>query len=335
MRKMLSPFTCICFALGFILCLQPVNAGAAEETPLVLYTSVTATTPQVPLWAAIKNGWPQGRKLDVRPWKNFDDLRGVLLAGKGDIWLGNLEGFAQAAQRGAPVTLLAVTGWKKFHFLTTDATIDDLDSLARTLAQKKMTLAVAPADSPAIAVLQEIGKRGGPSFAINTFASQQLALDLLRGGIAHALLPEPLVSTLLAKKPELRRIASLEDEFAVRLGGPARLPMIGIAVNSRLIDQNPALIRSLALAMQEQAARLSDNPQAALDVLPNEVRAQASEDILLASLAHDLILALPAWEVRPELEAFLRMVAPQAERNLPPHFIMEPHRVALPAGIPE
>ena len=29
------------------------------------------------------------------------------MAGKGDIWIGNLDGFAQAARRGAPVTLIA------------------------------------------------------------------------------------------------------------------------------------------------------------------------------------------------------------------------------------
>ncbi len=336
MRKILLPLACLCLAAGlhfFLPC--PENARAAEYSsgpsseqatdptrPLILYTAVTATTPQIPLWAAIEKGWAQGRKLDVRYWKNLDDLRGVILAGRGDIWLGNLEGFAQAAQRGAPVTLVAVTGWKKFYFLTTDPDVTDFDSLTRALQQKKAALTVTPADSPALGVLEEMRKRGGPSFDIHSAAPQQATLELLRGDIAYALLPEPTLSILLAKKPGLRRIASLEEEFARRFGGPARLPMIGIAVNTRLLDEEPELVRSLVSAMQEQAARLAADPTAALAVLPPEARDQAGAEILRASLAHDLILALPAWEVRPEIEAFLSMVAPGAAQNLPPRFIM-------------
>jgi NitT/TauT family transport system substrate-binding protein len=275
-----------------------------------LYTAVTATTPQIPLWAAIHAGWPgKGTTLRVEYWKTLDDLRGIMLAGRGDIWVGHLEGFAQAALRGAPVTLVAVTGWKKFYFVgpkTSPAT--DMETFAAELRQADQTLAVAPQDSPALAVLENMKERGGPSFAVAAMQPQQLLLEMLRGSRRYALLPEPLVSTLLAKRPEFHVAAGLEEEFSRRYGGPARLPLVGIAVNMRFAESEPETVRNLPALMEEHAARLAAAPEDAIAVLPESVRKSVGEDVLRASFSRDLILAVPAMRAKEEIATFLRMV---------------------------
>ena len=329
-------FSLLCLALlagfgGYALFRQgAADSGGASPAsgprPLIVYTAATATTPQIPFWAAVNEGWPKGRTLDVRYWKSLDDLRGVILAGKGDMWLGHLEGFAQAAAKGAPITLIAVTSWKKFSFLSSNPDVTDLDSLARTLNARGERLAVAPADSPALAVLEEITKRGGPAFAVARAAPQQLSLDLLRGTEHHALLPEPLVTILLAKKPGLRVIASLEEEFARRYGGPARLPLVGFAVRTALLKEDPALVRELALAMQAASERLQNDPKAAVAALPESVRKELGTEMLERSLARDLVLAEPAWAVREEVLRYLRMAAPEFAppgKTPPPGFFLE------------
>ncbi|MDR3176813.1 MAG: hypothetical protein LBU06_09835 [Desulfovibrio sp.] len=283
------------------------QAGAVEpDRPLLVYTAITATTPQIPLWAALAELGPE--KVAVEYWKTPDDLRGVILAGRGDIWVGHLEGFAQAALRKAPVTLVAVTGWKKFRFIAPkDSPATDMASLALELREKGELLHAAPQGSPGLAVLEEIQKRGGPAFSTASAQPRQLILEMLRGTVRYALLPEPLVSVLLAKQPSLRVVAGLEEEFSRLYGGPGRLPLAGIAVNTRFAEENPEFVRRLARDMEVQAARLAGDFDAAARVLPQAVKENLGMDIILASLAGDLILAAPAAEVKEEIAAFLRM----------------------------
>lgn len=301
-----------------LLCL-PVSAkaGETENHRRVLYTALTATTPQIPLWAAINSGGaggPERGGLAVEYWKTLDDLRGIMLAGKGDIWVGHLEGFAQAALRGAPVTLVAVTGWKKFYFVGPKAhPATDMEHLAEELRQAGHPLAVAPQDSPALAILENVRQRGGPGFAIAAMQPQQLMLEMLRGSRRYALLPEPLVSALLAKRPELHVAAGLEEEYSRLYGGQARMPLVGVAVNTHFAEREPKTVGGLLAAMQDQAARLADDPEEAIAALPENVRKSVGEDIIRASLLRDLILVIPAVNAKEEISVFLRMVLPKTD----------------------
>jgi NitT/TauT family transport system substrate-binding protein len=331
--KLFLPVFCL-----VLLCAGSVPAQAAEKyspappaaKKLLIYTALTATTPQIPLWAAIRSGWAEGYAIEVEYWKTLDDLRGVMLAGKGDLWVGHLEGFAQAARRGAPVTLLAVTGWKKFYFVAPagDAAALSLDSLAQALRDSEEPLAVAPQDSPAIAILEDMGSRGVPAFAVAAMPPQQLMLEMLRGSRRYALLPEPMVSALLAKAPGLRVAASLEEEFARRFGGPGTLPLAGIAVRTGFAAENPELVRELVSAMQTAAGRLAADPESAAEVLPERVRETIGQDVLRNSLSRDLIHVAPAASARDEILSFLRRVLPQSQApgapDLPPseHFFL-------------
>jgi NitT/TauT family transport system substrate-binding protein len=137
-------------------------------------------------------------------------------------------------------------------------------------------------------------------------------LSLLRGSLPCALLPEPLVSAVLAKKGGLRIIANLESEISIRLGGPARLPLVGIAVKSSLVRDNPLLIRELVRSMEEGAAELAGRPaKEIIALLPQNVRELYDAAVLEASLSRDLLLVLPAHEARAEALSFLGMVLGQ------------------------
>jgi NitT/TauT family transport system substrate-binding protein len=84
---------------------------------VLVYSATGATTAALPLLGALEKGWPGGAVV-VEEWKNLDDLRGLVLSGKGDVWAGHLEAFGRAAARGAGVRLVAVTAWKKFYFVS-------------------------------------------------------------------------------------------------------------------------------------------------------------------------------------------------------------------------
>ena len=112
-------------ALGGFFVLQGEDSGSLtfgkdpDLPTLVFHTTGLATTPQIPFWAGVASGEITALcNIRLNLWKDLDSLRAILLAGKGDLWLGHSEGFAQAALHDAPVTLLVVSGWRKFYFLS-------------------------------------------------------------------------------------------------------------------------------------------------------------------------------------------------------------------------
>jgi NitT/TauT family transport system substrate-binding protein len=330
-------------AVGFftfppILRAQYEAKGKAPEK-IEIYTALTATTAQIPLFGALAQGWPgRGIPVEINYWKNLDDMRGLMLAGKGHIWVGHLEGMALAASRGAPVSLLAVTAWKKFFFLSGPIAISPDETiipqnpmeLSEALSAAGLPLMVTPQNSPAGGILERIARKGGPSFKISGLPPQQLALELAAGRQKAGLMPEPLATAALSKNPELRVVGSLEEEYAALFGGPPRLPQAGVAVNLSLARDNPELVAALLEAMVGSLEKLGGDKAKAIALLPPESREALGEGIIMNSLSRDLLLASPAFEAKEEIFSFLCLAAPQicpeAIPNLPESFIFRAPR---------
>lgn len=282
--------------------------GASRANALVIYTAVGATTAQAPLFGAIKDGWDPGEVIEIRFWKDLDDLRGVILAGEGDVWVGHLDGLAQAARRGAPVRLLALTAWAdKFRFLTTDPGISSPAELAkRTTAGEPLN--VAPRGSPAVSLIEAARRTGGPGFAFADRPQQRIAMELGRGTLRHVEVPEPLASVLRSKFPALRDVGGLSEVFKPTgdLGHGA--PMAGVAVRAASTDETPERFRSLTGAMVRWAERNGTDPDATLAVLPPETLSSLGAESVRASLERDPTFVVDAATAKPLIEETLRVL---------------------------
>jgi ABC-type nitrate/sulfonate/bicarbonate transport system substrate-binding protein len=213
---------------------------------------------------------------------------------------------------------VAVTGWKKFYLVGTDRQMApsspfSLEEVAEELKQRGLPLPIAPQESPAASILEAMAAHGGPLFTLAPMPAQQLMLEALRGKYPYALLPEPMVSALLAKNKNMRALFSLEEEYARRFGGEKRLPWVGIAVHKRFAAENPAFMASFLKALQGAAADLAENADEAVDALPEQVLSALGRAVLRDSLQRDMILALPAREVRREIADFLRATLPELQ----------------------
>ncbi|MBN2451258.1 MAG: hypothetical protein JXR77_12765 [Lentisphaeria bacterium] len=287
--------------------LPPGNPDAHRAIhELVVYTNPGTTTPQLPLWCAVREGTLQGRvQLQTRLWKTAAHLQSVLLAGEGDLWVGHVDGFARARERGAPVVLLAVTGWRKFALLSCDDSVQGFADFAGH------SLPYAPMGCPSVDILRAVMGEPGGTIDFEPHEPKQLALKMLKGSARAALLPEPLVTTLLEKIPSLRVVANVEDEYARINGGLPRMPIAGIAVHQRLADADPALLQSLLAAMQEAAEALRRDPALVTRVLPAEFAEFVPPETVVASLSRDVIHVEPAQAVAGEVEKYLRIVTPE------------------------
>jgi len=284
-------------------------AGGTDARALTVFTAVGATTAQAPLWGAIKDGWDAGEPIEVRFWKDLDDLRGVILAGQGDIWVGHLDGLAQAARRGAPVTLLVLTAWAdKFRFLTVDPAIASPGELTKRAAEAGEPVIVTPRGSPAVTLMEAARRSGGAAFAISDRPQQQIALELGRGTIRYVEAPEPLASVLTAKFPTLRDVGGLSalHKPAGDLGHGA--PMAGVAIRSGLMTEKPERVRALREGMVGWAERNGRNPDAVTAVLPAETLASLGADTVRASLERDPTVVVDAAAAKPLIEETLRLL---------------------------
>ena len=285
-----------------------IKVGNRPDLPtLTFYTTGLATTPQLPLWAAIARGELKDLcNLEVRQWKDVDDLRGVILAGKGDLWLGHTEGFAQAARQGAPVSILVISGWRKLYLVTRE---QGCTSLAHFAGR---TLAVAPVGSPAVPILQALWPRESPPITFVAQDPNQLALSFMRGKVGSALVPEPLVTVLLDKVPHLKVVQNMEEVYGRLTGGPPRIPLAGLAVNTRTAERHPALMKKLVQVLKENARRLDEDSEPGIKSLPASFAQFISPDMVRRSLTRDLILVEPACGVQKEIATFLGMIYPPA-----------------------
>jgi len=137
---------------------------------LDIYTSGGATTPQLALFAAIREGdFRNLFNFRIHLWKNPDDLLTNVMAGKGDIWIGHTDGFAMARMNGAPVQMIVFTSFHKFYIISS-AKISRWEELAGSRA------AYAPPGSPAFALMQRVIKTASVNLILEPYQGRELEL---------------------------------------------------------------------------------------------------------------------------------------------------------------
>jgi NitT/TauT family transport system substrate-binding protein len=301
---------------------QAGGASANAELPtFTFYTAQTATTPQLAFWKAVNDGdTAKLFNLQVEFWRDLDSLKTLLIAGKGDLWLGHLEGFALAKKNGAPLSLIAVTGWKKFYLLSTNPNLSALKDY------RGRTLAYCPPGSPAVPVIKTLL---GDVAATVSFVPQGLAevsQHLSDNTYDSVVIPEPLGTALLHKVKNLRVVLNLEEAYGSAMGHPPRLPLVGIAVNTQTAAKYPQAIDALLDLLLMKGHELALDPGQASDVLPESVVQSLGRDVIAESLGRDLVLVKSAAEVEQEIVDYLRIIEPalitkDGKLALPPSFI--------------
>ncbi|MDR3134662.1 MAG: hypothetical protein LBU69_01055 [Deltaproteobacteria bacterium] len=314
----------------------PALAQEGANKPLTVYTAMTATTAQLPLLGAIKKGWPEGSQLKVEYWKNLEDLRALVLAGKGEVWVGHLETLSRAAARGAPVSLVAVTVWRKFFFVSAPLPIGpggaqahpaNVGDLLAAAAKNNLAVTMSPQNSPQANLLNELKDIHG-QFPVDSLPPQQLALELIRGQRLIALMPEPMASAASLKDPNLKIIGSLEEEYSKNFGGDGFLPQAGVAVNLSLATGSPETVASLIRLMTATVEELRGKPVAdKIALFPPDAQEALGLPVLEATLGLEPLIIKSAAEAKGEVEDFLLLVTPELfekDSSLPPSFFWDP-----------
>ncbi|TYT75554.1 ABC transporter substrate-binding protein [Desulfobotulus mexicanus] len=277
---------------------------------LTFYTSGMATTPQLPFWAGVQKGILLEKcNIRVELWKNLDDLRGIMLAGKGDLWLGDTEGFARAHAAGAPVRILLISGWRKFYLVSRNPDITAISDL------QGRELAVAPPGSPAVSVLRSLKNDHEKHIHFSEMEPRQLALMLMDGRTDTAIVPEPLLTSLLMRDKSLKIIENIEDHYGRLTDGPPRMPIAGMAVHAKTAEKYPELIASLLDILLYEGKKLEEDARDAVHALPEVFSAFIPKEMVAASLERDQVLVKSAVEAEQEIRNYLHILMPAFFKN--------------------
>jgi len=285
--------------------------GKDSSLPVLdLYTAGGATTPQITFFAALReNELSSLFNFRIHVWKNPDDLLSMVMAGKGDLWIGHTEGFAVAKMKGAPVQMLLFTSFHKFYILTSEK-VSGWEDLAG------MKVAYAPPGSPAFALLQDVMEKTSVKINLQPYQGRELELLMASGRVKSAVLPEPLVTLMLSKNSNLKVIAGVEDLFCSVTGKPALLPMAGIAVNENTARKYPEKIAAFQQIILNRSKILKGDGKKAAGYFPDYFLKYMPRTIVEQSLERDSVSAVKGSDMLNELAGYIRAVHPEIFNNM-------------------
>jgi len=274
---------------------------------LDIYTSGGATTPQLALFAAIREGDLRDLfNFRIHIWKNPDDLLSNVMSGKGDLWIGHTEGFAVARMRGAPVQMLIFTSFHKFYILTS-VNVTSWEGLSGS------RVAYAPPGSPAFALMRKVMEGSGHKLILEPYQGKELELQMVSGKVRSAILPEPLVTQMLAINGGLKIIAGVEDLFSAKTGEP--VPVAGIGVNENTARKYRDKIAKLQKILLVRSEILSREGKKAARYFPGYFDKYLPRATVEQSLVRDTISSVQNSALENALAVYLNAVYPDIFKN--------------------
>lgn len=280
------------------------SCGKSQEksSKITVWSNPSATTPVLPLYANESSS-----EFDFRDWNTTMAFQSLLLAGDGELWVGHMEGFARAASHGAPVKLLAVTGWRKWHLLSKKSDCVFPDDFAND------GIEFAPADGAGYYLLEALLKEQGVSMDVRPMEMRVALLKALDGRVESLMLPEPFATTLMSKNAGFHRVTTLEEYYGKCRNAASEVPWAGIAVNAKWADSHPEKVDKILSELLSDGDELSAmNAEKVSQYWPLEKVESSgiSREAVAAALEYDKVKAVAAEDMVDELRNFLKVVAP-------------------------
>jgi NitT/TauT family transport system substrate-binding protein len=258
----------------------------------------------------------------IRPWREPDELRAGIVSGRTLLFSTPTHVPANLANRGMPLRLACLLGMGHLYVVTSDEGVSSFKDLAGT-----PVLGFFRNDMPDLvfrACARMEGLDPDKDFQLTYVQGGMEAAQMLAAGKAGtAILSEPPATAAMMMAAQqgktLRRAISLQEVWS-RHKGTKGIPMVGVAVHEKLLEQAPELAGTLRTSLP--AARewaLANRPESA--ALAEKVL-QFRAPVFEKAIERFNMQVIPAREARPALEGFYQTLLdfdPAAlGGNLPP-----------------
>ena len=253
----------------------------------------------------------QSSLVEYESWTNIDKLREAMEVGHVHAGMASTSALAALKQQGAPIKLLNVFGWGLLYVLAGEKQIDGWETL------RGSKVGVVLRGSATDAIFTTLAAKAGLENETNMVV--RYAADPLEGGetlrgkqVQAAVLSEPWVAIAIEaskqKKREtpLYRAMDLQEEWGNLIGPKPRIPLVGFFVTDQLVAEHPEIVAALEASLNEAVEWAEANPDEAASIAGDLGRQPA--DVMADSLAHTQIEAIPADQVRDELDILFNVL---------------------------
>lgn len=242
-------------------------------------------------------------KVTFKSWRDPDELRAGLTSGSMQVVVLPTQSAANLFNRGMDVRLVNVMTNGLLYLVAADASFTTLSAL-----RGKRVAVPFRNDTPDIIFrrLLRAEKIAEDTMDLRfTGTSMEAAQLLATGRIDAALLPEPAASAAILKASlagtTLTRVIDIQQLWARTTGLPPALPQAGLGVTGTFLDTHGAVVRAVHAAIAEAAAQVNAAPA---EAAANSASALGLPlPVIAASIPHSNLVATPAREARPLLEA--------------------------------
>lgn len=248
-------------------------------------------------------------KVTFKPWRDPDELRAGLTSGAMQLFVLPTQAAANLFNRGMDVRLVNVLTNGLLYVAAADGSLTTLASL------KGRSVAVPfRNDTPDVIFRRLLRAEGIAEAELDlrfTGTPMEAAQLLATGRIDAALLPEPAASAAILRASlagtTLTRVIDLQAEWARVTGLPPALPQAGLGVTGGFLAAHPQVVQAVHAALAAAVAEVNAAPVEAAAGAASALG--LPQPVIAESVRHSNLVATPAREAQPVLEAVFASLA--------------------------
>ena len=212
---------------------------------------------------------------------------------------------AKLYSKGPGYKLGAVTGMGIFSLLSRDSISSWSDLKGKTI------YSVGKGATPEY-LLSYLAGKNGISLSTETeviysvTSASQLAQLIIGGKVRSAVLPEPFVSLVKMKAPDVKAVLDFQDEWKKVNNSEKTFPVTVVVINPDLVKSNPHAVKVFLEAYRDSIDWVNKNPKEASVLI--EKYGVLSASVAKAAIPNCNLEYIPAHEAQPLIEEFLTVM---------------------------
>jgi len=239
-----------------------------------------------------------------------DTLATAVMKGEADIAIVPSNLAVQAYNKGLGYKLVGTTGLGALYLVSTEGDI------ALNELSGKEVYNIGSGLTPDI-VFKALLKESGINDVTLSYVggATELAPAILGGKANYAVVPEPALTTILSKNPNIKVIASLNDLWKEKFNSESGFPQASIIVKESLIDEDKDFINNLIEEVSNSINWVNKNSKDAA-AYSIENGSQVDEAIIEKSIPNSSIIFIEAKDNKSDYMDYYKVLERENSKSI-------------------
>lgn len=280
---------------------------APKAEPVTLKVSVPDGIPALTMAKMIKEDETIGENIliEYTVEKTTDTLAAKVLSKEADIAIVPSNLAAQTYNKELGYKIAATGGWGSFYLVSEEA-IEDPKAL---IGQEITTIGknLTP-DIMLRHILELKGIKADQDVTINYLnGATELAPNYLGGQISIASVPEPMLSTIIGKKPNTHIILDFNEEWKAAYASENGYPQSSLIVKEDIIVDNKEFVENFLTAYEKSIIWANENPEE-LGEYAKDLELAINPEVLPEAIKRANMKFVPAQQSMDDYHTFFKVL---------------------------